>query len=70
MADQNLNCNYVKLVPDIIDYHELEFITQKFEKNGFNLAERNNKNKQIWMKFRTRRFFAVATAKTRDAKIP
>ena len=60
----------MKLVPDIIDYYELDFITQKLQKNGSNLAEQNNKNKQIWMKFGTRRFFAVATAKTRDAKIP
>ena len=64
MADQNLNCNYVKLVPDIIDYHELEFITQKLKKTD-----------SIWRNeiikiFRTRRFFAVATAKIRDAKIP
>ena len=34
------------------------------------MAERNNKNKQICMKFGTRRFFAIADAKTRDAKIP
>ena len=59
----------MKLVPDIIDYYELESITQKLKETD-----------PIWQSeiIKINRFgwnlvhgdFAIATAKTRDAKIP
>ena len=46
----------MKLVPYIIDYYGLEFITQKFKTTELD-------------KIRNTKIFAVADAKTRDAKI-
>ena len=44
----------IRLVPDIIDYYEVH--NSEIQNNGSNMAEQYNKNKQIWMKFGTRRF--------------
>ena len=53
----------MKLVSDIIDYYELEFITQKFKTTDPILAEQNKKNEQIWMEFGTRRFLRSSLLK-------
>ena len=58
MADQNLNCNCKKY--EISSWcHLLLWIRvhhSEIQNNGFNIAEQNNKNEQIWMKFGTRKF--------------
>ena len=46
-------------VRDIIDNYVhigIRFHNLKVQNNESNMAKRNNKNKQIWMKFGTRKF--------------
>ena len=76
MADQKLNLNinlgeiqYMGLVPDITDDYKLEFITQKFQ-----TTDPIWRTKIILKKYMDEiqytEVFAVADAKTRNAKIP
>ena len=60
-----------KLVPDIIHYYELEFLTQKFITTDSIWRSKKIKKKHIYFdEIRYAEVFAVATATTRDAKIP